>query len=262
MWVLETGDWGYDGSGLRAAGDLASGANGGPRPYTWPMRARVLFGLAFVLSAVIPLAIYVTVRATRDSVVQPPTQDELRAELLELGTKSGSATFRVELRTPGQTVIWYQDGSLRTRLDLRYGGADGVRRERTFVESGSAYFSCREPGLCAQGTTELFDYGSDQAQLEGLGTVLLFGIQSFGDGLVEAQLTRRTERIADVSGACFTFAQTADYEEEVCFDERGTPLRLKFTYGEPRAGGLMYEAVDVGYAVDDADFEPPYPLVP
>lgn len=187
------------------------------------------------------------------------TQSEMRADLLELGGKSLSATFRVQLRGLGGVVTWYQDEHRRLRLDRKDLGPDGVRRDRTYVENGSISFSCREPGICQQGT-EFFDYGSDQAELEGLGSLLVLGFQTFGQRAVDAQLARRTERVADVFGECFTFAQADDYQAEVCFDELGTPLRLMFTDLEAGAVGLKFEAIQVDHSIAATDFDPPYSL--
>ncbi len=236
------------------------------------MRSRVFYSLLLALCAAILAAIYLLVRPASEHVTPTATQDEIRAELIELGTKTRSTPFRVKLRRLGGEVTWYQDGRGRLRLDLRDYGPDGKRRERTFIENGSARVSCREPGICEQGT-ELFDYGSDQNELEALGSVLLLPFQSVGGGAAEGNsreagapagplFSRRSEQIAGVSGACFTTGEAEGSAMEICFDDRGAPLRLAFIYPEPGMVGLKYEAVEVDHSVAEADFEPPYPPGP
>jgi hypothetical protein len=201
------------------------------------------------------------IEGTTESMSSPRTQAEIKAQLLEVGQKIGSAEFRVRLRAfGGQEVTWYQDGGDRLRLDLKDRGTDGKGRERIFVQDGSAVFSCREPGICARDTTELFDFGSDQEELEALGSVLVNGFLSFGEALVGIDVVYSSEQIADVQGLCFVLAPAVEYEQEVCFDGQGVPLRLAFSYTDAGTVGLRYEAVEVARAVHDSDFEPPYPF--
>lgn len=197
------------------------------------------------------------------------SEDGRRREAHDAGSDSGSvsdhrcessgATFRVEFRmVGGAEVTWYQDGSSRLRLDSKDPDFAGTGRSRTFISSGSETYSCREPGICGRGT-ELFDEG-EQQDLEGLGVLLIVPFhQLSGEAASEEplgfEIVRTSDEIAGVLANCYAYNGV-----DLCLDDVGTPLRLKWPTTKEGAMRLSFEATSVSHEVSASDFQPPYPL--
>jgi hypothetical protein len=150
------------------------------------------------------------------------------------------------------TIYRGDDGS---RVD--YEGADGGG---SFITNADGSFACSEnqcikfaEGQGVDPTAAFTAFINPDAIQEAYGNV--------PDGVT---VEESSEEIAGLDATCYDYSGDLDEEEagdesgQICFSESGILLRLDFT---DSAGGGKFEAVEAEEGVEDADFEPPYPVV-
>lgn len=177
------------------------------------------------------------------------------AELAALAERVDSATFTATytITAPGEEMMdgtweWTQDGeSDRRRFDIQ---AEGENLTMLITEEAVVF--------CAEGGCFSMD-GAGGGMMPDLGELFTGEIESIEDSATSATVTAApSQDLAGTEAECFDFNdETAGTSGTLCYSPEGIPLLID---AQSPDGDFRMEATAYSTDVDEAVFEPPFPV--